>query len=284
MRDVKLNGFAGSFVLLFDGFVVGDDGHGILRFFGIGSVERDLHGADALRGLGFLHGELVVVAIAAALEFFEVVAIAGDEAAHHVHVAHGAGHFGFRGFQIVFGSFDVFFRAADFAGHGSQFFLVFLLRLRELRGEFLVGGLLLLADGFGAALGLGDFRLGHADFLLGDLEVAFHVGEARIGLIELRGENFILVLLPGKILAQPGLRGIAGVAENGQSGDDHAKQNRDPARRARRFVVIGLLRTRYVWRNAHSPSSVMGATDGDGAEGKLWPARGWMSTGSGKQR
>jgi len=28
----------------------------------------------------------------------------------------------------------------------------------------------------------------------------------------------------------------------------------------------------------------MGATDADGAEGKLWPAEGWMSTGSGKQR
>ena len=95
--------------------------------------------------------------------------------------------------------------------------------MRELRGEFLVGGLLLLANGFGAALGLGNFRLGHADFLLGDLEVAFQVGEARVGLIELRGENFVLVLLLGKILAQPGLRGIADVAKNGQSGDHHAK-------------------------------------------------------------
>src|SRR6266850_2398860 len=93
---------------------------------------------------------------------------------------------------------------------------------------------------------------------------------------------FVLVLLLGKILAEPGLRGIAGVAKNGQESNHDPEQHADPARCARRFVVIGLLRTRYVWRNAHFPSSRMGAILGDGAERKLWPAKGWMSTGGGE--
>src|SRR5882757_7874043 len=73
--DVKLHGFAGSFVFLFNLAIVGDERHGVLGFFGIGLVEIDLDGADALRVLGPLDAEFVVVAIAAALEVFEVVVV-----------------------------------------------------------------------------------------------------------------------------------------------------------------------------------------------------------------
>ncbi len=52
--------------------------------------------------------------------------------------------------------------------------------------SFFVGGHLVLADRFGAAPGFGEFRLGDADFLLGNFDMALQVGEARIGLVELR--------------------------------------------------------------------------------------------------
>src|ERR1700674_126771 len=148
---IELDGFAGSLVLLFDGLVVSYDGHGVLCFFRIGLVKRHLHRADALRVLGFLERELVIVAVAPALEIFQVVPIVRDD---DVHAAQAAFEFALGGFQIGFCGFDFFFGATDLGVHRADFFFVFLLSLSELGGEFLVGGLLLLADGFGAALGL----------------------------------------------------------------------------------------------------------------------------------
>src|SRR5450432_3380247 len=47
------------------------------------------------------------------------------------------------------------------------------------------------------------------------------------------------------------------VSKNRQAGKQHHEQYGDPARRAWMVVVVGLLRARYVRRNAHSPSSVI---------------------------
>src|SRR4029077_5611569 len=80
------------------------------------------------------------------------------------------------------------------------------------------------------------------------------------------------------------LRGIAGESKDGHRGDHHAKQNRDPARGAGGFVAVRLLRARYVWRNAHSPSSMMGAMVVDSAEGEVWLATRWKSTGGDEER
>src|SRR5579863_3711906 len=75
---VELDGLAGGFVFLFDGAVVDENRDGIFGLFLVGLVERDLHGADFLRGLALGDLEFVVVAIAAALQLFEVVAIVRD--------------------------------------------------------------------------------------------------------------------------------------------------------------------------------------------------------------
>src|ERR1700692_3300093 len=64
---VELHGLAGGLVFLFDGAVVDENGDGVLGLFLIGLVERDLHGADFLRGLALGDFEFVVIAIAAAL-------------------------------------------------------------------------------------------------------------------------------------------------------------------------------------------------------------------------
>src|SRR3982075_908632 len=73
--DVELHGLAGGLVFLFDGAVIDEDGHGVLGFFLIGFVQRDLDGADLLRGLTLGDLKFVIIAVAAALELFEVVAI-----------------------------------------------------------------------------------------------------------------------------------------------------------------------------------------------------------------
>src|SRR6266481_1942028 len=281
---IELNGFAGSFILLFDGLVVSYDGHGVLCFFRIGLVKRHLHRADALRVLGFLQGELVIVAVAPAPEIFQVIAVVRDEAAHDVHVAQAALEFAFGSFQIGFCSLDVFFGAADLGSHRADFFLVFLLSLRELRGEFLVRRLLLLADGFGAALGLRELGLRQADFLCGEFHLALQIGDARVRLVELGDENLVLILLLGEILAHPRLRGIAGDAQHGQRGNHDAEQHGDPPRRTGGFVLIRFLRARYVWRNAHSPSSEITATPVDVIDMKLWPAIARLSTGWGEMQ
>jgi hypothetical protein len=121
--------------------------------------------------------------------------------------------FSFGGFEISLGGLDVFLSAADFSGHSANLFLAFLLDLRQLRGELLVRSNLFLADSFRAALGLGKFRDGHAHFLFRNFDVALQIGEPRIGLFELRGQDLALVLLFGKILLQAGNPGIAQIAE-----------------------------------------------------------------------
>ena len=125
-----------------------------------------------------MQSELVIVAVAAALEIFQVVAIVRDEAAHDVHVAQTTIEFALRSFQIVFCGLDVFLGAAHFGSHRADLFFAFLLDLAKLLGELLIGRLLLLADGFGAALGLRELRLRQADSLRGDFHLALQIGNA----------------------------------------------------------------------------------------------------------
>src|SRR6267154_749002 len=220
--DVKLHGFAGSLVFLFDLPIVRDERHSVLGFFGIGLVEIDLDGADALRVLGPLDAEFVVVAIAAALEVFEVVVIARDEAAHDAHVTLGAFELGLGGFEIAACIGDVFFGAAHFRCNRADLFIAFGLHGGDLAGELLVGGDLFLADGFGAALGLRDFGSGHADFLLRDFDDALEFSEASIGLIELRAERGVGLLRVGEVLGELG-RGT--VREKADGAERYEKQN-----------------------------------------------------------
>src|SRR5712692_3483922 len=275
---VELHGLARSFVLFFDGLVVGHDGKRVFCFFRVRFVQRHLYRANALGALRFLYRELVVVAVAATPQIIQVVVVARDQPAHHVHVAQAAFQLAFRRFQVRFRRFDVFLRAAHFGGHGADLFFILFLRLAQLRRQLLIGGLLFLADGFGAALSLRELRLRQAHSLRGDLHLAFQIGDARIRLVELRGQHFILFLLLPQVLAQPGLRGIAGKAQHGHPGNQYAKQHDDPPRRTRGFVAIRLLRARNVWRNAHSPSSVIGAPIHICAERELSPAFAPLST------
>src|SRR3981081_2348876 len=48
---------------------------------------------------------------------------------------------------------------------------------------------------------------------------------------------------------------MAHIGEGEHSNNQDTEQHSDPAGRADTFVMIRLLRTRYVWRNAHSASS-----------------------------
>src|SRR5207247_6307385 len=85
------------------------------------------------------------------------------------------------------------------------------------------------------------------------------------------------LLLP-QVLADLRLRGVAQVAQPAEPGDQQDQQNRNPSRRARGLVAIRFLRRRYVWRNAHSPSSEVGAAPADKAVLKLSPAFPRLST------
>src|ERR1700693_5886783 len=69
--DVELNGFAGGFLFFLDGLVVGENGDGVLGFFLVALIEAHLDGANALRGLGLLQSEFIVVAMAATLEILD---------------------------------------------------------------------------------------------------------------------------------------------------------------------------------------------------------------------
>src|SRR6266568_2519442 len=127
-------------------------------------------------------------------------------------------------------------------------------------------------------VGLTQSELAQANALNGNLHFALQIGDARIGLVQLRGENLVLILLLGEVLAQLGLDGIAEIAKHGQRSNQDDKENCDPARRAGGFVAIGLLRAWYVWRNTHSPSSEVDVTPNNGAKWKLWPANARLST------
>jgi len=72
--------------------------------------------------------------------------------------------------------------------------------------------------------------------------VAFKFGEACIGLFELRGHNFVRVLLLGEILTQARLSGIPGIAQNGDSGKQQTETARNPARVPDFCVMIRILR------------------------------------------
>ena len=130
--------------------------------------------------------------------------IARDEAAHYAHVTLGAFELGLGGFEVAARIGDVFFGAAHFRCDRSDFFIAFGLHGGDLAGELLVGGDLILADGFGAALGLRDFGSGHADFLLRDFDDALELSEASIGLIELRAECGVGFLCVAEILGEFG--------------------------------------------------------------------------------
>jgi len=67
-----------------------------------------------------------------------------------------------------------------------------------------VGGLLLLADRFRAALGLRQLRLRQAHSLRGHFHLPLQIRDSRICLVQLRGQD--LVLIPA---ASPGLRSCA---------------------------------------------------------------------------
>jgi len=70
------------------------------------------------------------------------------------------------------------FLAPPLRSHRADLFFAFLLDLAKLLGELLIGRLLLLADGFGAALGLRELRLRQADSLRGDFHLALQIGDA----------------------------------------------------------------------------------------------------------
>src|SRR5262249_33779275 len=152
---VELHRLAGGLVFLLNRTIIDKNGDGVLRFLLVGLVQRDLHRTDLLRGLALGDLEFVVVAVAAGLQLFHVVAIVRDQAAHHAHVTGGTVQLALGGFQVGASSLDIFLRAADFGGNGVNFFVVLLRAGVELLGELLVGNQLILADSFGAALRIG---------------------------------------------------------------------------------------------------------------------------------
>src|SRR5215467_9402848 len=151
---VKLHRFARSFVLLFYGFVVRVHRHRVFGLLLVHLVQRDLHGANSLRRFGLRDGELVVVAFAAPLQVFQVVVVARNQAAHHAHIPGGPVELALGGFQVVARGLDVLLCPAQIGCYDSELLLVVLLRLRQLRAQFLVRRHLFLADRFRAALGL----------------------------------------------------------------------------------------------------------------------------------
>ena len=120
--------------------------------------------------------------------------IASDQAAHHAHIAGGAIEFGFGCFEIGASGLDIFLGAANFGGHRANFLFTFLLRSGDLLGQLLIRGGLLLADSLGATASFGDFRLGHANFLAGNFDLAFEIRKASIGLFQLGGKNLVFLL------------------------------------------------------------------------------------------
>src|SRR6202166_1499993 len=202
---VKLDRLSSGFVFLLDGAIVGKNGNGVTGLFLVGLIQRHLHRANALGSLAFLHGEFVVVAIAAAPQLFQVVAVVRNQAAHHAHVAGGPFKLAFGGLQVRSGAFNVFFRATYFGSHGKDFLIAFLFDLSKLGIQFLIRSLLILTYGFGAAARLRPLRAGHTDFLLGDFQVALQVSQSRVSLFQLRRQDFVLLLLMREVLLQAGL-------------------------------------------------------------------------------
>ena len=181
--------------------------------------------------------------------------VPGDEAAHHPHVAGGAFELGLRGFQVAAGGFDIFLCAGYVCGYGADLGFAFLLGGGNLLTQSLVGSRLLLADRFSAALGVGEFGLGHTDFLGGNVDLSLEIGNAGIGLLELSRKNFVLLFGLGKLLLHPGPDRISSVSEHSEPGDQQTKQHQNPARGSQILVVIRFLGARHIRRNAHSPSS-----------------------------
>ena len=213
-----------------------------------------MHRPDALRRFAFRDFELVVVAIAAALQFFEIIAVVSDQAAHHAHVAGGAFELALGCLQICLGGVNILLGAAQIRGHFTDLLRALLLHGSQLRGQLLIGCDLLLLDSLCAAARLGQFCLREAYFLLSDFDVPLQVREARIGLLQLGAQYSVLIVRFAQVGLQLRLRGMAQVAQSQHRDDQHPEQHRDPSRRAGVFVMIRLLWSRYVRRNAHSPS------------------------------
>src|ERR1700722_17453929 len=253
---VKLDRLSSGFVFLLDRAIVGKNGNGVTGLFLVGLIQRHLHRANALGSLAFLNGKFVVVTIAAAAQLFQVVAVVRDQATHHAHVARGPFKFPFGGLQVCSGAFNILFSTTYFGSHGKDFLIAFLFDLSKLGSQLLIRSLLILTNGFGAAARLRQLGAGHTDFLLGNFQVALKVGQSRVSLLQLRGQDFVLLLLMRQVLLQPRLLRMPHVGKNRQPGEEHYKQYGDPAGRAWTLVVIGFLWAWYVWRNTHSASSV----------------------------
>ena len=176
-------------------------------------LQLELDGADLLRGPASPERELKIIAVAAPPQVLQVVAIVRDEPAHHAHVAHSVLEFSFRGFQVAARVGQVFLRRADFSCHRSDLLLALLFHLAQLAGQPLIGSLLLLADGFGAAVGLRHLGAGHAQLLLRHFQMPLQVGQARVGLLQLRGYEPVLVRRLRERLLQTGVRRVADVSQ-----------------------------------------------------------------------
>src|ERR1700740_3256701 len=133
---IKLHGFAGGLVLFFDSAIIHENGYRVLGSFLVGFGEVHLDRSNPLRSLGSFQREFVIVAVAAALQLLQVVAIVGDEAAHDAQVACGAVEFALCRLQIALGGFDIFLGAAYFGSHRADLFFALLLDLRQLCREF----------------------------------------------------------------------------------------------------------------------------------------------------
>ena len=112
------------------------------------------------------------------------------------------------------GVVDILLGAAHFGGDFANLFVAFLLHLGQLRSQLLIGGDLIVANRFGAAAGFGELGLRHADFLLGNLDIALQIGEAGIGLVELSAEQLVLILGLGEVGLELCLRGMAHVSKH----------------------------------------------------------------------
>src|SRR6202030_1378358 len=249
---VKLDRLSSGFVFLLDGAIISKNCDRIPGLFLVGLIQSHLDWANTLGSLAFLDGKLVVVAVATAPQLFQVVAVVRNQAAHHAHVAGGPFKFAFGGLQVCSGAFNILFSATYFGSHGKDFLLAFLFDLSKLGSQLLIRSLLILTNGFGTAARLRQLGAGHTDFLLGDFQVALEVGQSRVSLLQLRGQDFVLLLLMRQVLLQPRLLRMPHVGKNRQPGEEHYKQYGDPAGRAWTLVVVGFLWAWYVWRNTHS--------------------------------
>ena len=190
--DVELDGFVRRLVFFLDGLIVGDDHQRVFVFFRVGLRERDLNGADVRRGLRLGQVQLEDIALAGALQLVEFFLVARDQSALHAQVAHRAGEFRLGGFQVLLGRGDVAFRAGQIRAHRSDLGVRVLLHLSDLRGQFVVGFLLRLADVLGQRARLRQFGLRESEFLRGHFQLALQIGHARIHLIDLHGQDLLL--------------------------------------------------------------------------------------------